>query len=69
MKSKDVQILNKLKRIEKSLDAIESGKFSEFDIYQCCEYIGWLAKWKKVPKSVWEPLCNRATEIMNSGVV
>lgn len=59
-----VQIPNKLKRVERSLDAIECGRYSEFNIYECCEYIGWIAKWKKVPNDIWVPLCEKATKIL-----
>lgn len=44
---------SKLKRVQKSLDAIEHGRHSEFTLSQCCDSIAWVAKWKKYPKSVW----------------
>lgn len=58
--------VSRLQRIQRSLDAIETGQYSEFTISQCCDYIGWLAKWNKVTKEVWEPLCEQATRILDS---
>lgn len=59
--------LNKLQRISRSLDAIENGKSHEFTLAQCCDYISWVAKWNKVPRSEWEPLCEKATKLLQSG--
>lgn len=63
------RIASKIRRIKNSLDAIEAGRFSEFDIYQCCDYIGWLERFKKAPREVWLPLCEQATRILENGVV
>ena len=59
-----VQIPNKVKRVERSLDAIECGRYSELTLQQCCDYIAWIARWKKVPREVWAPLCEKATKIL-----
>ena len=56
--------LNRLKRVQRSLDALEKGTFSEFTISECCDYIAWLQKWNKVPKEVWEPMCEQAIQIL-----
>lgn len=53
-------------QIKKCLDRIESGLYSELDIHRCCDYIGWFAKFKKVPRSTWEPLCEQATRILEN---
>ena len=58
---------SKLKRIQKSLDAIENGRHSEFTLSQCCDYIAWIAKWKKYPETVWHPMCEQATRLLNEG--
>lgn len=66
MKKKQVKengIQKKIKRIERSLDRIERGSWSEFSIEDCADYIGWLAKFNKVPESVWSPLCDRIIQI------
>lgn len=66
---KDVKsqlVSTRVKRVQRSLDAIENGRYSEFTIDQCCDYISWLAKWKKVPASVWEPMCEQATRILET---
>lgn len=57
---------SKLERIQESLDNLELGKYAEFDIHQCCNYIGWVAKFKKVPKEVWEPLCEQAIRMLEN---
>lgn len=64
MQTQKVQTLNRLKRVERSLDALECGRYSEFTLEQCCDYIAWIAKWKKVPNDVWVPLCEKATRIL-----
>ena len=48
-------VTRKVDRIKRSLDALERGRFSEFTIYQCFDYIAWLAKVKKVPEKTWRP--------------
>ncbi len=60
-------IMKKLQRIERSLDAIESGRYSELTLSQCCDYIAWVAKFKKVPRKTWLPLCERATQLLSLG--
>ena len=61
-------IAGKVQRVKRSLDAIERGSYSAFDIYRCCDYISWLAKFKKVPKETWLPLCEQATRILDAGL-
>ena len=56
--------IGKVERVQRSLDALEIGKYAEFDIHQCCNYIGWLARWKKVPEDVWKPMCEQAIRIL-----
>lgn len=57
-------IEQKIERIKDALNRIEMGLYSDFTIYECCDYIAWLAQYKKVPKEVWGALCDKATEIM-----
>lgn len=57
-------IVKKVQRVKQSLDAIEAGRYSELDIHRCCDYISWLAKFKKVPEETWRPLCEQATQIL-----
>lgn len=59
-------VSTRVERVQRSLDAIENGRPSEFTISQCCDYIAWLAKWKKVPRSIWEPMCEQATRILEN---
>lgn len=60
--------LDRVRRVQRSLDALESGRYSEFDIHQCCDYISWLQRWNKVPRSVWEPMCEQATRILENNI-
>jgi len=60
-------ITKKLQRIERSLDAIESGRHSEFTLFQCCDYIGWVVQFHKVPEKTWAPLCERVTRLLDLG--
>lgn len=55
----------KIARIQKSLDAIEAGRFSDLTIEYCCNYIAWIARYNKVPRKTWEPLCKQATNILD----
>lgn len=57
---------SRTRRIQRSLDALESGKYAEFDIHQCCDYIFWLQKWNKAPREIWEPMCEQATRILEN---
>lgn len=58
----------KIQRIQRSLDAMEVGRYAEFDIHYICDYLSWLAKFNKVPREVWVPLVEQATRILESGV-
>lgn len=60
--------LNKIQRVQRALDAIERGTWSEFSISECCDYIGWLARFKKVSENVWKPMCEQATRILEEGM-
>lgn len=60
-------VAKRLKRIERSLNAIESGKPHEFTLDDCSKYVGWLVQYKKVPKSIWEPICDRITALYDAG--
>lgn len=62
-------IAKKVQRVKKSLDAIASGQYSELSFDYCCDYIAWLAKFKKVPEEVWHPLCDQAQSILDSGIL
>ena len=53
-------------QVKKCLDRIEVGSYSELDINRCCDFIGWFAKFKKVPREIWEPLCDQATRILEN---
>lgn len=56
----------KIKRVERSIDFMERGMRGELSASQCADYIAWVAKFHKVPKNVWEPLCERLTELFES---
>jgi len=55
-----------VEKVQRSLDNIERGKWSELSIQQCVDKIDWLARWKKVPEDVWVPLCDQATRILDA---
>ena len=56
----------KIDRIRQSLDAIERGRYHEFTLSECADYIAWLAKYKKAPREVWAPLCDQVTRLFNT---
>ena len=60
-------VAKKVQRVKQSLDAIELGRYSELSFSYCCDYIAWLAKFKKVPEKTWRPLCEQATALLESG--
>ena len=64
--SRESGIERKLRRVERALDAMETGRWPELTITQCTDYIAWLARFQKVPHEVWKPLCDRATEILEN---
>jgi len=55
-----------VEKVQRSLDNIERGKWSELSIQQCVDKIDWIARWKKVPEDVWAPLCDQATRILDA---
>ena len=60
-------LARKVERMQIALDRIERGAWSEFTIGQCCDYIGWLARFRKVPEEVWGPMCEQAMRILERG--
>ncbi len=62
-------VAKKVQRVKQSLEAIELGRYSELSFGYCCDYIAWLAKFKKVPEEVWRPLCDHAQRILDSGIL
>lgn len=61
-------VQRKVQRIQKCLDNIEVGRYSDLDIHAICDYLSWLAKFNKVPREVWQPMVEQATRIFESGV-
>ncbi|MBO6267122.1 MAG: hypothetical protein J6M06_02695 [Synergistaceae bacterium] len=64
---KKTGIEKKIERVQRSLDRIELGVYSEFDIYRCCDYIVWLMQFKKAPEEVIQPLYDQAMRILDAG--
>ena len=62
-------VAKKVQRVKQSLEAIELGRYSELSFGYCCDYIAWLAKFKKVPEEVWRPLCDHAQRILDSRIL
>lgn len=48
----------------KTLDAIESGKYSDLDIHWCSDTIWWLWKFRKITKEQCDDACNRVIAIL-----
>ena len=59
--------LNKWERIKASVDNIERGFRPEFTLDKCADYVAWVAKFGKVPREEWEPVCDRITELFETG--
>lgn len=57
----------RIDRIIRSLDAIEIGRYHEFSMQECADYIAWVAAFHKAPRSTWEPIAERITELFKSG--
>lgn len=56
----------RLERVSRSIDFMERGMRGEFSASQCADYIAWVARFHKVSQNVWEPLCERLTELFES---
>lgn len=54
-----------VEKVQRSLERIEQGRYSELTLYECADRIDWLAKWKKVPEDIWVPLCEKCTELLD----
>ena len=65
-----MSVTSQLARVQRSLDRMENGGGSvEWTIDKCCDYIAWVAKYKKVPRNVWLPLCEQATRLLKEGLI
>lgn len=60
-------IEKRLDRISRSLFAIENGGYSEFTLHECADYISWIAKYRKVPESIWHPICDKIIYLLKNG--
>ena len=56
----------RIERIERSLDRMERGLTPLLPMDSITDYISWLVKFHKVPESVWTPLCERVTAILET---
>lgn len=60
--------MKRWERVKESVERIERGQRGEFTLSQCADYVYWVAKFKKVPRSEWEPVCDAITELFELGV-
>lgn len=51
--------------VDKTLDALEQGRYAPHKISWACDRIAWLAKWGHIDNLETERLTNRAIEVMN----
>lgn len=64
MKDKNFRQSYGYKTLIHSLMALEKGKYSTWDIHKCCDYIGWISKFHKLPKDDIDFLADFATHIL-----
>jgi hypothetical protein len=66
-KTKSAKELRNYNRLIKTLDRIESGRWSELTVFDevhwCSDYTLWLYKWGKITKEEMNNLCERITAI------
>ena len=60
--------MKKWERVKESVRRIEKGQRGEFTLSRCADYVAWVAKFHKVPKSEWEPVCEAITELFEMGI-
>lgn len=63
----DTAISRKIDRISDNLDRIERGLHGDLSLSYCSDYISWVAKFKKVPREIWEPICDKITKMFQEG--
>lgn len=61
-------VYKKIERIKKALDKIERNKYSDLSLDYCCDYICWVAKYKKAPENVWAPICEKITKLYKNSL-
>ena len=62
MKPENVKKL--VQKIERELDALESGTYAPLGIHWCCDKIGWLRKFGYIDDSTTERLVSRTIEVI-----
>ena len=60
--------MTKWERVKESVRRIENGQRGEFALSRCADYVAWVAKFHKVPKNEWEPVCDAITELFELGI-
>jgi hypothetical protein len=58
----------KLNRIQRSLDAIEAGRFAEFSASYCADYLSWCYRYKKEHRQRALQMVKQLTMIFESGI-
>lgn len=60
------EINRKLNRIQRSLDAIESGRYAEFSASYCADYLSWCFRYHKEYRERILPMVDLLTKYFES---
>lgn len=64
MKRKGDKVMKIKERVQMNLKNMYYSKYSEFTIYQLCDKIEWLWKWRKISETELDIMVNMACDIM-----
>ena len=64
MAMKPENVKKQVQKIERELDALESGTYAPLGIHWCCDKIGWLRKFGYINEDLTEKLVNRAIRVL-----
>ena len=57
-------IAKKIDTVKFTLDRLERGAYTLYDIHWVCDSIAWLYKWGHITKTECHTLCDRAIAVM-----
>lgn len=65
---KEATLERKIRKINDSLDRLESGRYCDVSMSWICDQIAWLAKFKYLQDESLNTLVDRATELLDKGI-
>lgn len=64
----NMSIEKKLDRIQRSIDALESGRYTEFSASYCADYLSWCYRFRRDYRQRVLKMVNQLTEVFEYGI-